>query len=110
MRQVMRVQDALQDRARTGYANLCELGAQEVDGAAVERLERVSARNGALFHERFLDCEERRVELALGWGERAVYGEGKCCVNGWMINMSEPGTALTAWMRWEGNCLQMSEA
>ena len=78
----MRVQDALQDRARTGHADLCQLGAQEVDGAAVERVERVSARNGALFHERFLGCEERRVELALGRCERAVYREGTCCVNG----------------------------
>ena len=75
----MRVQDALQNCARTGHANLSQLGAQEVDGAAVERVERVSARNGALFHERFLGCEERRVELALRWGERAVYGEGTCC-------------------------------
>jgi hypothetical protein len=79
---------------RTGHADLCELDAQEVDRAAVERLERVPARNGALFHERFLGCEERRVELALGWGERAVYGEGTCCVNGWMIDVSEPGTVL----------------
>jgi hypothetical protein len=82
MREVMWVQNALQDRTRTGHADLCQLGAQEVDGAAVERVERVSARNGALFHERFLGCEECRVEFALGWGERAVYGEGTCCVNG----------------------------
>jgi hypothetical protein len=54
MGQVMRVQDALQDRARTGHADLCQHGAQEIDGEAVERVERVSARNGALFHERFL--------------------------------------------------------
>jgi hypothetical protein len=67
----MWVQDALQNRARTGHANLSQLDAQEVDGAAVERVERVSTRNGALFHERFLGCEERRVELALGWGECA---------------------------------------
>ena len=48
----------------------------------MERVERVSARNGALFHERFLSSEERRVELALGRGERAVYGEDTCCANG----------------------------
>ena len=80
----MRVQDALQDRSRTGHADLRELGAQELDGAAVERVERVSARDGALVHERFLRCEERRVELALGRGERAVYGESACCADGWI--------------------------
>ena len=84
----MRVQDALQDGPRAGHADARELGAQEVDGAAVERVERVSAHDGALFYERFLGREERCVELALGRGERAVYGEGACCANananGWV--------------------------
>ena len=100
----MRVQDALQDRAGTWHADLCQLGAEEVHGAAVERVERVSARNGALFHERFLGCEEHRVELALGWGERAVYGEGKCCANGSMI------TALRNGYEVGSNCSQISGA
>ena len=45
----------------------------------MERFERVSARDGALFYEGFLGREERCVEFALGRGEGAVYGEGTCC-------------------------------
>ena len=101
MREVMRVQDALQDGPRAGHADARKLGAQEVDGAAVERVERVSARDGALFHERFLGREERCVELALGRGERAVYGEGACCANGRVIE--RPGQR-------GGRSSQMSEA
>jgi len=41
----------------------------------MERIERVSARDGALSHERLLRREQRRVELALRRGELAVYGE-----------------------------------
>ena len=60
MRQIMRVQSALQDvPPRTRQADALELGAQDVDGTTVERFERVSARDGALFHERFLSREER---------------------------------------------------
>ena len=70
----------------------------------MERVERVSARNGALFHECFLGCEERRVKLALGWCERAVYGEGTCCANGWMI------TTLRDEYEVGRNCSQISEA
>jgi hypothetical protein len=77
----MRVQDALQDGPRAGHADARELGAQEVDGATMERVERVSARDGAFSHEHFLGREERCVELALGRGERAVHGEGACCAN-----------------------------
>ena len=79
MRQVMRVQHALQDGAGARQADALELGAQEIDGAAVERVERVSARDGALSHERLLGREQRRVELALRRGELAVYGERPCC-------------------------------
>jgi hypothetical protein len=39
----------------------------------------MSARDGALFHERLLGREQRRVELALGRGEGAVHGESTCC-------------------------------
>jgi hypothetical protein len=77
----MRVQDAFQDGPRAGHTDARELGAQEVDGTAMERVERVTARDGALCHERFLGCEERCVEVALGRGERAIYGEGTCCAN-----------------------------
>ena len=80
MCQVMRVQDALQDIVpRTWQADALKLGAQDVYRTTVERFERVSARDGALFHERFLGREERGVEFALGRGESAVYGEGACC-------------------------------
>jgi len=80
MRQIMRVQDALQDVVpRTRQADALQFGAQDVDGTTVERFERVSARDGALFYERFLGREERCVEFALGRGEGAVYGEGTCC-------------------------------
>jgi hypothetical protein len=75
----MRVQDALQDMMpRTRQTDTLKLGSQDVDGTPVERCERVSARDGALFHERFLGREERCVEFALGRGEGAVYGEGTC--------------------------------
>ena len=75
----MRVQDALQDRPRARQTDPVQFGAQEVDGVAVERLERVSARDGALLHERFLCGEQGRVKLALWRGERAVHGEGASC-------------------------------
>ena len=39
MRQVMWVQHALQDGARARQADALELCAQEIDGAAVERVE-----------------------------------------------------------------------
>jgi hypothetical protein len=80
MRQIMRVQDALQDMmSRTRQADALKLGAQDVDRTTVQRFEGMSARDGALFHERFLGREERRVEFALGRGERAVHGECTCC-------------------------------
>ena len=79
MRQVMRVQHALQNGARARQADALELGAQDIDGAAVERVERVTARDGALSYERFLRREQCRVELALRRGELAVYGERPCC-------------------------------
>ena len=79
MREVMRVQDALQDGARARQTHARELLAQEVDGAAVERVERVSARHGALFHERLLRREQGRVELALRRGESAVCGKSPSC-------------------------------
>jgi hypothetical protein len=76
----MRVQDALQDMmSRTWQADTLKLGAQDVYRTTVQRFEGVSARDGALFHERFLGREERGVEFALGRGEGAVYGEGTCC-------------------------------
>ena len=77
----MRVQNALQDMPRTRQADTLELGAQNVDGATVERFERVSTHDGALFHECFLGCEECCVELALWRGEGAICGEGTCCEN-----------------------------
>ena len=40
----MWVQHALQDGAGARQADALELGAQEIDGEAVERVERVSAR------------------------------------------------------------------
>lgn len=80
----MRIQDAFQDvpvpPVRARQTDTLELGAEEVDGAAVQRVERVSARDGALFHERLLRGEQRRVELALWRGERAIYREGACYV------------------------------
>jgi len=79
MRQVMRVQHALEDGAGARQADALELGAQEIDGAAVERVKRVSARDGALSHERLLRRKQRRVELALRRGELAVYWERPCC-------------------------------
>jgi len=78
----MRVQHALQDGGRTQQADALELGAQEIDGAAVERVERVSAHDGAISHKRFLRREQGCVELALKLGELAVYGERACCVHG----------------------------
>lgn len=76
----MRVQDTFQDMVpRTRQADAFKLGAQDVDRATVQRFERVSARDGALFHERFLGREERCVKFALGRCERTVYGEGTCC-------------------------------
>jgi len=87
MRQVMRVQHAFQDGAHAWQADALELGAQEIDGAAVERVERVSARDGALSHERFLRREQGRVQLALRRGELAVYRERPCCAwEGVMLN------------------------
>ena len=85
MRQIMRVQDAFQHvMPRTRQADALELGAQDVDRTTVQRLERMTARDGALFHERFLRREERRVELALRRGEGAVDGESSCwCVMRW---------------------------
>ena len=80
MREVMRVQDALQDRPCARQTDAHELLAQEIDGAAVERVERVSARHGALFHERLLRREQGRVELALRRGERAICGKSPCCM------------------------------
>jgi hypothetical protein len=79
MRQIMRVQHALQDGALAWQANALEFGAQEIDGAAVERVKRVSARDGTLSHERFLRREQCRVEFALRLGELAVYGKRPCC-------------------------------
>ena len=76
----MRVQDTFQDMIpRTRQADALKLGAQDVDRTTVERFERMPARDGALFHERFLGCEECCVEFALGRGEGAVHGEGTCC-------------------------------
>ena len=76
----MWVQHALQDGPRARQADLPERGAQELDGAAVERVERVSALDSALSHKRFLSREQGRVQLALRRGERAVYRERPCCV------------------------------
>jgi len=76
----MWVQHALQDGPRARQADLPERGAQELDGAAVERVERVSARDRALSHKHFLSREQGRVQLALRRGERAVYRERPCCV------------------------------
>ena len=82
MMRVQAVQHALQDGARAWQADALELGAQEIDGAAVEHVERVSAHDGALSHKRFLRREQGRVELALRRDELAVYGERPCCVRG----------------------------
>ena len=79
MRQVMRVKDALQNEPLARHADFSELRAQEVDGEAVQAFKRVAPRDGALVHERFLCCEQGRVELALWWGERAVHGESARC-------------------------------
>jgi hypothetical protein len=80
MGQIMWVQHALQDGPRARQADLPERGAQELDGAAVERVERVSARDSALSHKRFLSREQGRVQFALRRGKRAVYRERPCCV------------------------------
>lgn len=80
----MRIQDTLQYtplRTSTQQANTLKFRAQDVDGTTVQRLKGVSARDGAVFHERFLRREERCVEFALGRGEGAVYREGTCCVD-----------------------------
>ena len=80
----MRIQDTLQNTPlRTGaqQANALKFRAQDVNGTTVQRLEGVSARDGALSHERFLRREERCVEFALGRGKGAVYGEGTCCAD-----------------------------
>jgi hypothetical protein len=53
----------------------------------VERVEGVSARRGALFHERFLRREQGRVKLALRRGERAVCGKRPCCIYGMEIGL-----------------------
>jgi len=80
MRQIMRVQDTLQYMiSRTRQADALKLGAQDVDRTTVQRFEGMSARDGALSHERFLGREERCVEFALGRGECAVYWESTCC-------------------------------
>ncbi len=76
----MWVQHALQDGPRARQADLPERGAQEVDGAAVECVERVSVPDGALSHKRFLSRKQGRVQLALRRGESAVYRECPCCV------------------------------
>jgi hypothetical protein len=56
----MRIQNTLQDTPRTRQTDdSLKLGAQDVDRATVERFERVSARDRAFFHERFLGREER---------------------------------------------------
>jgi len=54
MRQVMRVQHALQDGAGTRQTDALELSAQEINRLAVERIERVAVHDGALSHERLL--------------------------------------------------------
>ena len=114
MREVMRVQDALQDRPCARQTDAPELLAQEVDGAAVERVERVSARHGALFHERFLRREQGGVELALRRGERAVCGKGPCCIvyTGWSVEMENEIGLMDVKMSpiHAGFCSQMSEA
>jgi hypothetical protein len=79
VRQVMRVQNALQNGPLARHADFSERRAQEVDGEAVQAFERVAPRDTALVHERFLCCEQDRVELALWWGESAVHGESARC-------------------------------
>jgi hypothetical protein len=53
----MRVQDALQNMPCTWQTDPIERGAQKIDRTAVERFERVTPCDDALFHERFL-CGE----------------------------------------------------